>query len=202
MSRGWILAIGAAVLITIAGALALAYYAAHYRVFTASAGSMEPTIPLGSTFLIDLAAYRNVPPQRGDVIVFFPPIDSATPLFKRVVAVPGDRFEIRDGRTVLNGKPLAEPYTREKRTDYAMAIANFGIKVDYNTLDPHFAEIAPRADWSAPDAVPRGCYVVLGDNRNNSEDSHVFGFMCPGRPSHAKDHRPVTIVGRAMLAGH
>ena len=84
--------------------------------------------------------------------------------------------EPRDGDIVVrNGLPQYEPY-EAGRPAYDMEIERYGIYVDGVPLDPQQANVPPRARWQAPDRIPEGCYVVLGDNRNDSEDSHVFGF--------------------------
>jgi signal peptidase I len=199
MKRGWIIAIAAVVLFCIVGAAGIIYFVSRFGSYYARSGAMAPAIPKDTVFLADRFAYRSTPPARGDVVVFVPPIPSGAPFYKRVVGVPGDRIAIRDGRMILNGKLFREPYTREKLTNYDLAVRDYGIFVDGNRLGSEFAAIPPRSRWDAPDAVPRGCYVVLGDDRNNSEDSHVFGFLCPGLPSSLSPKSPPALIGRAMI---
>ncbi|MBI4289472.1 MAG: signal peptidase I [Chloroflexi bacterium] len=88
------------------------------------------------------------PPQRGDVIVFEPPLPSASDYIKRVIGLPGERVEIKGGKVYIDNQPIAEPY----------------IAAPPNYVYP-------------PEAVPPGYYFVLGDNRNNSSDSHTWGFV-------------------------
>jgi signal peptidase I len=160
---------------------------------------MEPTLATGSVVIVDDAAYRNaVSPRRGDIVVFMPPIPSPNPFIKRIVAIPGDRFEIRDGLVWLNGKRSNEGYVKE-RTEYALAVRNYTLAVDGSPLDPTIAFIPPRAQWSQPDRIPKGCYIALGDNRNDSEDSHVWGLLCPGQTAFLGPK--MRIMGRVTEAG-
>jgi signal peptidase I len=196
MKAFWI-AIGSVLALVVLACLAGGVYGMmRYANYRTPSGAMEPTLPLGSVFLTDRFAYRGASPQRGDVVVFMPPIPSADPFIKRVVAVPGDRYAIRSGRAILNGQPVREPYLAE-RTDYDLAIRDYGISVNGTALGSLAAVVPPRSEWTAPDSVPRGCYVMLGDNRNNSEDSHVYGFVCPGRSGIAGAQ--VRLIGRAIL---
>jgi signal peptidase I len=70
---------------------------------------MAPTIGTNQMLVADLFAYRSAQPHRDDVVLFMPPVVSDAPWLKRVVAVPGDRFAIRGGRTFVNGNRVAEP---------------------------------------------------------------------------------------------
>ena len=84
---------------------------------------MLPTIQLGDRFIVEKVSYWFRAPQRGDIIVFHPPVKakekSNGPLkddfIKRVIALPGEEVMVRDGKVYINGKPLAEPYIEQGR---------------------------------------------------------------------------------------
>jgi signal peptidase I len=103
---------------------------------------------------VELAEARDISPfsdpHRGDVIVFEPPVTSSKPYIKRIVGLPGETIEIRDGSVYIDGERLGEPYVQEGTTDCGQR--NCG-----------------------PLVVPEGHVYVLGDNRRNSSDSRVFG---------------------------
>ena len=148
---------------TMLGALGLALFIMAFvaRAFTVDGPSMLPTLSSGERLLVDKLTYRLRDPVRGEIIVFKPPFDSSQYLVKRVIGEPGDIVEIRNGRIFVNGVALDEPYVRS----YA-----FGRNAVYH--------------------VPEGHYFVLGDNRNNSQDSRSpsVGFI-PRR----------AVVGRALV---
>ena len=106
--------------------------------------SMLPTLQDGEYVLLDTLSYRLHNPNRGDIIVFHPPVDSEN-FVKRVIGLPGDRIEVRSGTVYLNGKALSEPYIHMPHT----------------------------YSWG-PGRVPRGDLFVLGDNRDLSYDSHLW----------------------------
>src|ERR1700694_61954 len=114
MKRGWIIAGSVAAVLLIA---AFAYIRMRYANYNTPPGAMPPTLRTGAAFFVDRFAYRNDAPRRGDIVVFVPPILSKNPFIKRIVAVPGDRFVIRAGHAVLNGRRVDEPYVAEN-TDY------------------------------------------------------------------------------------
>jgi len=130
------------------GLAVFALFHATVGSFKVYGSSMLPTIEEGEYIMVSKAAYFFGEPQRGDIIVFDspqdrPPQERKTDLIKRIIAVPGDTVEIRDDKVTVNGTPLAEPYTLEP---------------------PHYLVL--------PEEIPAGHYYVLGDNRNNSSDSH------------------------------
>lgn len=112
-------------------------------------GSMLPTIQLYDRILTNRLVYRFFPVERGDVVVFTPPtaIDPEVPYVKRVVGLPGDTVEIRNSQVLINGEPYVVP----------------------NAVIPAYT--------MAPETVPDGQLFVLGDNRNMSQDSHIWGYV-------------------------
>ncbi len=120
--------------------------------------SMTPTLQNGEFVLVNRLSYQFGSPTRGDLIVFRSVNQPDWDLIKRVVGIPGDTIAISSGRVVVNGTPLVEPYIK---------------------AEPLYA-----GHWT----VPQGYLFVLGDNRNNSEDSHVWGLL-PLR----------NVIGKALL---
>ncbi|MEO0533502.1 MAG: signal peptidase I [Cyanobacteria bacterium P01_A01_bin.123] len=117
--------------------------------------SMEPTLHIGDRLIIEKLAYWLDSPQRGDVVVFEPPPQLQAQgyrrqqaFIKRVIAQPGETVAVHQGQVYIDGEPLAEPYVLE----------------------------APRYEL-LPVQVPPDTLFVMGDNRNNSNDSHVWGFL-------------------------
>ena len=108
--------------------------------------SMEPSLQNGQQLLVNKVVYHFHEPERGDVIILHPPppyTSEATPFIKRIIALPGDAIEVKDGVVYVNGSKLDEPYIKEPPT------YNFQQK-----------------------KVPENEYFVLGDNRNHTNDSH------------------------------
>jgi signal peptidase I len=177
------------------------------RTFYIPSESMVPTLKIGDVLLVDEFEYRMHKPRRGEIVVFKPPIDSQSDFIKRVIAVPGDTLRIDNGNVYVNGVALKEPYIAEK-TAYRLRIRNYGIYVDdgdgvERALDPLSADIPPRSMWQAPDRVPSGFYFLMGDNRNHSDDSHIWGFaQTDGRFAAgelAKKDVEAHFTGRAFL---
>lgn len=149
--------------------------------------SMIPTLLVGDFLLVDKQvgpepAFSPFAPanqiRRGDLIVFHYPVEPQLHLVKRVVAVPGDRIHLEGGRVVLNGRQMNEPY----------AIFEPAAADSFRDEFPRFTTADPGIDsrwWiqmrslvSGRDlVVPPGSYFVLGDNRNDSEDSRYWGLV-------------------------
>lgn len=112
-------------------------------------GSMLPTIQLQDRVLANRFIYRLHPVERGDVIVFTPPasVEQETPYVKRVIGLPGDVVEITRGKTLVNGEEFEVP----------------------TASIPTYTR--------AEETVPVGMLFVLGDNRNESSDSHIWGYV-------------------------
>ena len=149
-------------------------------------GSMEPTLLIGDFLLLDKQATANDPPilpptaiRHGDIIVFHDPVDDPSiHLVKRVIGLPGDRIHLRDGLVYLNGQLLPEPYAIRRPSPpdpYRDDFPNLQHLDD--SVNPawwlHLRTLARSGDIT----VPPDSYFVLGDNRNNSEDSRYWGFV-------------------------
>lgn len=129
---------------------------------TVVSNSMEPTLEVGDYLMIDKLSYRLRPPRVGEIVVFETPEVLTTRgavMVKRVVAVEAQRVEVKDGAVLVADVPLVEPYL----------------------------SAPPSYEWG-PRTVPSGSVFVLGDHRNGSADSHVWGFLPLDR-----------IVGRAVF---
>ncbi len=109
--------------------------------------SMMPTLENGEFILVNRLVYKFDSPRRGDIIVFHYPRNPADEYIKRIIGLPGDRIRVNDGVVYVNGRPLEEPYT---------------------SAPPRY-----EGEWD----VPEGELFVLGDNRNNSSDSHSWGMV-------------------------
>ena len=174
------------------------------RTYYIPSGSMLPTLQIHDVLLVDKFEYRFHAPNEGDIVVFPPPIPTPDDFIKRVIGRPGDTLEVTAGIVKVNGQALIEPYVADKPV-YEMRIKDYGIYVSYGTgwqrLDPSQANIPPRSMWTAPDRIPPHCYIMFGDNRNDSEDSHVWGFaQDSGRfATGARAGQPAGFTGRAFL---
>lgn len=109
--------------------------------------SMLPTLQDGEFVLVNRLAYRFDSPQRGDIVVFHYPPDPKQDLIKRVIGLPGDAVSVQSGTVRVNDEPLLEPYIAQP----PLYVGN----------------------W----VVPAGHLFVLGDNRNDSSDSHSWGML-------------------------
>jgi signal peptidase I len=127
--------------------------------------SMYSTLDDNDYLIANKLDYRLHPPQRGDVIIMRDPFDSSKDFIKRVIALPGEELLIKDAHVYINGHLLNEPYLR---TDEPW---------NNNANWP-----APGSqDAGLPRTLPANQYFVMGDNRNASSDSRVFGWVARDR---------------------
>jgi signal peptidase I len=159
----------------VAGLAALFLITFVIRTFFIPSGSMEPTLQINDLLLVNEFEYRFHQPKDEDIVVFRPPIATPNDFIKRLIGSPGDSLRVHDGTVYRNGKALDEPYIAQK-PNYELEVKDYGVYVDGQPLDPQLANIPPRSRWQAPDRIPAGFYFMMGDNRNNSEDSHIWGF--------------------------
>ncbi len=149
------------------------------RTYWIPSGSMIPTLQIHDVLLVDKFEYRFHAPSEGDIVVFPPPIATPDDFIKRVIGRPGDTLRITKGLVYVNGKALNEPYIAQQPA-YDLEIRDYGIWVNdgfgWHAVDSSAANIPPKSQWSAPDRIPLNCYFMMGDNRNDSEDSHIWGF--------------------------
>ncbi|MFC2301338.1 MAG: signal peptidase I [Selenomonas artemidis] len=139
-----------AISIVVAVALAMFIRTFIVELYVVDGPSMRPTLESAERLVVNKFIYRFRAPEKGEVLVFQYPRDPSRDFIKRVIATPGDTVEIREGRVLVNDQLLVEDYILEKtRSEY------------------------PKT------TVPAGHIFVMGDNRNNSEDSRFadVGFV-------------------------
>ena len=156
---------------TIVVALLVALFVRTFVVqaFKIPSSSMEPTLLIGDHILVNKFIYGiRIPvlgiklfefkrPKRGDVIVFIYPRDRSKDFIKRVIATGGETVQIKDRVIYINGKPIDDPWGVYQGNPYPMPFS-------------------PKANFG-PVTVPEGYLFVLGDNRDNSQDSRYWGFV-------------------------
>src|ERR1700720_3924284 len=157
--------------IIIAVLLALFIRQFAVQAFTIPSGSMMDTLLVGDYILVNKFLYgaelpfsdTHLPgfrkPDRGDIVVFKYPNDESRDFIKRIVAVEGDTVQVQDNRVILNGRLIDEPYVRPGSIP-AVPSAHCGYLYACDPL-----------------VVPAGSYFVMGDNRDNSQDSRYWGFV-------------------------
>lgn len=161
-------------IVVVAIVLALGIQAFLIKPFRIPSESMVPTLAVGQRVLVDRVTPRFSDPDRGDIVVFNPPTGaeegtcgdlgnpadrpcpqptsrrSETNFIKRVIAGPGDRVKVIDGRAIVNGRPLSEPYVRPD-------------------------DDCPICDLPREIEIPPDHYFMMGDNRGASADSREWG---------------------------
>ncbi len=164
--------------ILIALLLALLIRTFIVQAFKIPSGSMETTLLIGDHILVSKFPYgthipNEIPflniklfddivfftkvPERGDIIVFKYPKDETRDFIKRVIGLPGDLLEVRRQKVFINGKPYEDTHAR-------------------HTESPSDSAFVPRDDFG-PILIPEGHVFVMGDNRENSQDSRYWGYL-------------------------
>lgn len=157
------------------------FLALGIRTFVAEAryipsGSMLPTLQINDRLIVDKVSYKFKDPKRGDIVVFAPTAALEKQNFhdafiKRVIGLPGDKVELKEGKVYINDKPLAENYLEDTQQTL--------IDVCLSVQQPYLSKTV---------TVPSASYLVLGDNRKNSYDSRCWGIVPREK-----------IIGRAMV---
>ncbi len=156
--------------------------------FKIPTSSMEGTLLVGDFLLVNKVVYgAELPgtsvrlpafaePHRGDVVVFTPPHEPTKNYVKRVVGEPGDTLEMHDKVLFRNGRPIEEPYARHLDTEGDAVHPDMRWQSNHLIASTGRAYRPTRDNWG-PIVVPDHDYFVLGDNRDNSEDSRYWGFV-------------------------
>jgi len=175
---------------SVAGTIVIAIFAVTFLIqaFTIPSGSMEKTLLVGDYVLVDkfcygsnagwnrLMPYRKI--KRGDVIVFHYPVNPAQDFVKRVVALPGDRLRLINKVVYINGSPVREPYVQ-----FITSLRNYYLDDFPRTESPLYGVDAkwwkemPKLVEDHQLIVPEDHYFVMGDNRDDSQDSRFWGFV-------------------------
>ena len=112
---------------------------------------MKPTLVAGDRLFVNVNHYKNSKPQRGDIVVFKFPIDKKRDYLKRIVGLPNEEISIKENKVFINGKPLPEGY---------VIYEGEGLMENLK-----------------PVRIPERYIYAMGDNRNNSYDSRMFGTV-------------------------
>jgi signal peptidase I len=180
--NSWIAEIARTVVLSIVLALGIRTFVAEARWIPS--GSMEPTLHgtpnqwEADKIIVDKLKYKFSQPQRGDIVVFSPTEELQKEQYqdafiKRIVALPGEKVELRNGKVYINNKPLPEQNYLGTNQRTVIDVCTSG------QLPPFLAK---------PQTIPPQSYLVLGDNRNSSYDSRCWGVVPEKK-----------IIGRAVI---
>ncbi|MGH7501864.1 MAG: signal peptidase I [Longimicrobiales bacterium] len=186
--------------LVLAVALFLFVRAFFIEAFRIPTGSMQETLLAGDFVLVNKAVYgARIPftplrlpafqrPERGDVVVFAPPHDVHRNYVKRLVGSPGDTIAMHDKVLFVNGHAIDEPYARHSDPHDIVPPGGFWQCRFAVSWTPDSDCHASRDNWG-PLVVPADAFLVLGDNRDDSEDSRYWGFV----PRDAIRGRPIFV---------
>jgi signal peptidase I len=169
--NSWIAELGRTIVLSIVLALGIRTFVAEARWIPS--GSMEPTLHgtpnqwEADKIIVDKLKYRFADPQRGDIVVFSPTKELQKEQYqdafiKRVIGLPGEKIQLKDGKVYINNKPLPE-------VNYLSSGQSTVIDVCQSGPQPPFL--------AKPQTIPADSYLVLGDNRNSSYDSRCWGVV-------------------------
>jgi len=169
--NSWIAELGRTIVLSIVLALGIRTFVAEARWIPS--GSMEPTLHgtpnqwEADKIIVDKLKYKFATPQRGDIVVFSPTEELQKEQYqdafiKRVIGLPGEKVQLRDGKVYINNKPLPEQ-------NYLGSGQSTVIDVCKDAPQPRFL--------AKPQTIPTDSYLVLGDNRNSSYDSRCWGVV-------------------------
>ena len=187
ITRGWILPLGLVLL----GATTFRSAVADWN--DVPSGSMKPTILIGDRIFVNKLAYDlKVPftrtrvatwghPERGDIVICWSPADGKR-LVKRVVGLPGDTVALQEGRLSINGRELSYAAADQEAVDQALGAEARGKVFLTEDLTGRRHTVAFSPEVAAirnfgPLVLPDGKYFMMGDNRDRSGDSRIFGFV-------------------------
>ncbi|ODG98081.1 signal peptidase I [Nostoc sp. KVJ20] len=169
--NSWIAELGRTIVLSIVLALGIRTFVAEARWIPS--GSMEPTLHgtpnqwEADKIIVDKLKYKFADPQRGDIVVFSPTAELQKEQYhdafiKRIIALPGEKIQLRNGKVYINDKPLPE-------ANYLSSDQSTVIDVCQSGPQPPFL--------AKPQTIPADSYLVLGDNRNSSYDSRCWGVV-------------------------
>jgi signal peptidase I len=169
--NSWIAELGRTIVLSIVLALGIRTFVAEARWIPS--GSMEPTLHgtpnqwEADKIIVDKLKYKFADPQRGDIVVFSPTKELQKEQYqdafiKRVIGLPGEQVQLRDGKVYINNKPLPE-------SNYLASGQSTVIDVCQSGPQPPFL--------ARPQTIPADSYLVLGDNRSNSYDGRCWGVV-------------------------
>lgn len=160
--------------------------------FRIPTGSMENTLLVGDFLLVNKAVYgaqvpltkKHLPafaqPTRGQIVVFIPPHEPDKNYVKRVIGVAGDTLEMRNKLLYVNGKPQTESYVQHTDPNNDVYAPSMYWQCEYRPVKMKDSDCRPTRDNWGPVVVPGRHFMVLGDNRDDSEDSRYWGFVDRG----------------------
>ncbi|MEH1767133.1 signal peptidase I [Nostoc sp.] len=169
--NSWIAELGRTIVLSIVLALGIRTFVAEARWIPS--GSMEPTLHgtpnqwEADKIIVDKLKYKFSDPQRGDIVVFSPTKELQKEQYqdafiKRIIGLPGEKIQLKDGKVYINNKPLPEG-------NYLSAGQTTVIDVCQSGQQPPFL--------AKPQTIPADSYLVLGDNRNSSYDGRCWGLV-------------------------
>ena len=155
-----------------------------FHIYDWRSGSMGPTLASGDYFLVEAKYFCRNDPRRGDLAAFLRPIENSPVIVKRIIGLPGDRVQLKEGRIYINGEPAAQEWLESgigtdeagREVRRARFLESFPDGARYSV---EITDLESTYENTGEVTVPEGSYFMLGDTRDNSFDSRMsdFGFI-------------------------